>query len=156
MPRITPSLWFDTQALDAAEFYCSTFPSAQIEHVVRQPDSGGGELGAVVSVHFSLDGDPYTAVNGGPQFPFTEAVSFAVECADQAEIDSYWDALTERGEAGRCGWLKDRYGLSWQIVPSELGSLLGDPDPERAQRAVEAMLTMSKIDVNAIRVASDG
>lgn len=156
MPRITPSLWFDTRALEAAEFYCSIFADSRIDHVVRQPDDDSGEPGAAVSVHFSLDGAPFAAINGGPQFDFTEAVSFAIECADQSEIDRYWYALTDGGEEGRCGWLKDRFGLSWQVVPSELGNLLGDPDPQRAQRSLQAMLTMSKIDVAAIRTAAEG
>jgi predicted 3-demethylubiquinone-9 3-methyltransferase (glyoxalase superfamily) len=109
-----------------------------------------------MTVSFELDGRPFVALNGGPEFRFTEAVSFQVSCADQAEVDHYWDALVEGGEGSMCGWLKDRYGLSWQIVPADLGGLLGDPDPERSRRAMEAMLTMRKIDIDALRAAADG
>ncbi len=156
MPRIIPNLWFDTEALEAAEFYCSIFPNSEITHVSHYTEAGPGEPGTVLTVDFTLDGQPYTAINGGPQFPFTEAVSLLVDCADQAEIDRYWAALTHGGEEVQCGWLKDRYGLSWQICPSELGKLLDDSEPERAERAMQAMLGMVKIDIAAIRAATDG
>lgn len=156
MPRIIPNLWFDTEALEAAKFYCRVFPSSGITQVSRYPEDGPGEPGSVLTVDFTLDGQPYTAINGGPRFPFTEAVSLLVDCADQAEVDHYWAALAEGGEEVQCGWLKDRYGLSWQVCPRELGQLLGDPDPERAARAMQAMLGMVKIDLEGIRAAADG
>jgi predicted 3-demethylubiquinone-9 3-methyltransferase (glyoxalase superfamily) len=156
VPRIIPNLWFDTEALEAAEFYCGIFPDSAITGVSHYTDAGPGEPGTVLTVDFSLDGQPHTAINGGPRFPFTEAVSLLVECADQAEVDRYWAALTDGGEEVQCGWLKDRYGLSWQVFPGELAELLGDPDPARADRAMRAMLDMVKIDVAAIRAAADG
>jgi predicted 3-demethylubiquinone-9 3-methyltransferase (glyoxalase superfamily) len=156
VPRIVPNLWFDTEALEAASFYCGIFPNSEITRVSHYTDAGPGEPGTVLTVDFTLDGQPYTAINGGPQFPFTEAVSLLVECSDQAEVDRYWDALTDGGEEVQCGWLKDRYGLSWQICPAELGTLLADPDRERADRAVQAMLGMVKLDIAAIRAAADG
>ena len=155
MATIVPNLWFDTEGLEAAEHYVSVFPNSRITNVTRHGEGGMGEPGAVMTVDFELDGQPFTAINGGPQFSFDEAVSFAVPCADQAEADRYWDALTDGGTESRCGWLKDRYGLSWQVFPAELGELLGDPDPERAKRATEAMLEMSRIDIAAIRAAAD-
>jgi predicted 3-demethylubiquinone-9 3-methyltransferase (glyoxalase superfamily) len=156
VPRIVPNLWFDTEALEAASFYCGIFPNSEITRVSHYTDAGPGEPGTVLTVDFTLDGQPYTAINGGPQFPFTEAVSFLVACPGQAEVDRYWDALTDGGEGVQCGWLKDRYGLSWQICPDELGTLLGDPDPARARRAAQAMLGMVKLDIAAIRAAADG
>lgn len=156
MPRIVPNLWFDTEALEAAEFYCGIFPNSGITRVSHYTEAGPREPGTVLTVDFTLDGQPYTAINGGPQFRFTEAVSLLVECADQAEVDRYWAALADGGDEVQCGWLKDRYGLSWQICPSELGSLLDDSQPERADRAMRAMLGMVKIDIAAIRAAADG
>ncbi|MGH9152157.1 MAG: VOC family protein [Acidimicrobiales bacterium] len=156
MPRIVPNLWFDTEALEAAEFYCGIFPNSEITRVSHCTDAGPREPGTVLTVDFALDGQPYTAINGGPQFHFTEAVSLLVDCADQAEVDRYWAALADGGHEVQCGWLKDRYGLSWQICPSELGSLLDDSQPERAERAMRAMLGMVKIDIAAIRAAADG
>ena len=149
MPTIVPSLWFDTEGLEAAEYYVSLFPNSRITNVMGEPS-------APVTVDFELDGQRFTAINGGPQFQFDEAVSFAIPCADQAEVDRYWDALTDGGEEGRCGWLKDRFGLSWQVFPTALSELLGDPDPERAQRATQAMLEMAKIELDVIRAAADG
>lgn len=156
MPRIIPNLWFDTQAEEAVDFYVSLFPDSRVVEVARYTEAGPGPAGSVMVVDFELDGQPFTAINGGPQFPFTEAVSLLIECRDQAEIDRYWDALTDGGEEVQCGWLKDRYGLSWQVCPTGMGEILNDPDPERARRAVEAMFAMKKLDVAALRAAADG
>lgn len=156
MPRFITNLWFDTEANDAAEYYCSVFPNSEITRVTRYPEAGPGEAGTVMAVDFTLDGKPFTAINGGPQFTFSEAVSLLIDCADQAEVDHYWDTLSEGGEPSQCGWLKDRYGFSWQVCPDEMGELLDDADPARAERAFAAMLTMSKIDIAAIRAAADG
>jgi predicted 3-demethylubiquinone-9 3-methyltransferase (glyoxalase superfamily) len=156
MPSITPCLWMDTQSEEAAHFYVSIFPNSRIIDVARYPDVGPGEPGAVLTVNFELDGQRYVALNGGPQFHFTEAVSFQIDCADQAEVDHYWDRLTDGGEESQCGWLKDRYGLSWQVIPRQLPELLGDPDPERSSRALQAMLGMRKLDVAVLQAAADG
>ncbi|MGW1140818.1 VOC family protein [Streptomyces zhihengii] len=156
MPRITPNLWFDTQGKEAAEFYVSVFPDSRITHVSYYGEAGPRAAGTVLTVDFVLDGTPFTAINGGPDFTFTEAVSLLVDCADQEEVDHYWSRLGEGGQEGPCGWLKDRYGLSWQVVPAALAELLEDPDPERAQRAMKAMLGMHKLDVAALRAAADG
>jgi predicted 3-demethylubiquinone-9 3-methyltransferase (glyoxalase superfamily) len=154
--RIVPNLWFDTQAEEAAEFYCSVFPNSRIVGVMRYTEAGPREAGMVMTVEFELDGNRFVAINGGPEFTFDEAVSFEISCEDQDEIDYYWDKLTEGGQEGPCGWLKDRFGLSWQVVPAGIEELFGDPDPERAQRAMEAMFGMRKIDVAALRNAADG
>jgi predicted 3-demethylubiquinone-9 3-methyltransferase (glyoxalase superfamily) len=158
MAKITPSLWFDGNAEEAAEFYVSLLPDSRVNNVYRSPaDNPSTPAGAVLVVDFNVAGQPFTGINGGPQFPFTEAVSFVIDCEDQAEVDRLWDALCANGgEAGQCGWLKDRFGLSWQIVPREMGEMLGHPDRERAGRAMEAMLKMSRIDVAALRRAFDG
>ncbi len=156
MPTITPNLWFDTLALQAAEYYVSVFPNSEITSVSRYPDVGPGEPGTVLTVDFTLDGQPYTGINGGPQFTFDEAISLLINCADQAEVDYYWDTLTEGGEESQCGWLKDRYGVSWQVIPGGMGEILGDPDPERGNRAMQAMLGMKKLDLAALRAAADG
>jgi predicted 3-demethylubiquinone-9 3-methyltransferase (glyoxalase superfamily) len=150
MPKPVPFLWFDGQAEAAAELYTSVFPRSTITEISR---TGPGEPAMTVS--FTLDGEPFTALNGGPQFAFTEAISFQVPCADQEEVDRYWSLLSEGGEEGRCGWLKDRFGLSWQVVPTALPGLLGDPDPDRAQRAMTAMMGMAKLDIAAMRAAAD-
>lgn len=155
MPRITPTLWFDTQGEDAARFYVSVFPNSKITNVARYGDAGPRPAGTVMTVEFELDGLPYLVLNGGPQFTFNEAVSFTIECADQAEVDHYWTKLSEGGEEGPCGWLKDRFGLSWQVVPAALNALVSDPDEARAQRAMAAMLGMKKIDVAALYAAAD-
>lgn len=155
MPRITPNLWFDDQALEAAEFYVSIFPNSRITDVLHYTAAGPGPEGTVLSVNFELDGQPFTGINGGPVFPFTEAVSLLVDCEDQAEIDHYWEKLTDGGEEVQCGWLKDRYGLSWQVVPAGWEAIVNDPDRERARRATEAMLTMVKLDVAALLAAAD-
>lgn len=155
MPKVTPSLWFNGNAEEAAEFYVSLLPNSRVESVMRSPaDNPSTPAGAVLVVNFTVAGQPFTGINGGPQFPFTEAISFAIDCEDQAEVDRLWGALTaDGGSPGRCGWLKDRFGMSWQIVPREMGTLLGDPDPDRARRAMEAMLRMSKIDLAEMRRA---
>ena len=155
MPRIIPNLWFDTNGLAAAEFYVSVFPNSRITNVSYYGDAGPREAGTVLAVEFELDGQAFTAINGGPQFTFDEAISFLVPCADQDEVDYYWSKLTEGGEESMCGWLKDRFGVSWQVAPEELAALLGDPDAERAQRATKAMLSMRKLDVAALRAAAD-
>jgi predicted 3-demethylubiquinone-9 3-methyltransferase (glyoxalase superfamily) len=156
MPRITPNLWFDSQGLEAAEFYVSIFPNSEITRVTRYTEAGPGPAGAVVTVDFVLDGQEYTAINGGPQFTFDEAISLLVNCRDQAEVDHYWERLLEGGEESQCGWLKDRYGLSWQVCPVGLVDLLNDSDPGRARRATEAMLGMRKLDIAALHAAADG
>jgi predicted 3-demethylubiquinone-9 3-methyltransferase (glyoxalase superfamily) len=156
MPQIIPSLWFDTQALEAAEFYVSIFPNSKITFVSHYPE-GGDRAGSVLTVDFVLDGAPVSALNGGPQFTFDEAVSLVVDCADQDEIDHYWDALVAGGgEHGPCGWLKDKYGLSWQISPNQAFFDLAEGDPERYARAMAAMMQMGKIDIAAMQAAADG
>ena len=151
MQKITPYLWFDGQAEEAATYYTSIFKNARIVDVNRM-----GEGGPAVTVAFEIDGQRFVALNGGPQFTFTEAISLFVSCRDQAEVDDLWDRLTEGGEEGQCGWLKDRYGVSWQVIPIALGELMGDPDPEKAGRVVQAMLGMTKIDIQGLRDAYDG
>ena len=155
MPRITPFLWFDTEAEEAAEWYCSIFPNSKITAVSHYTDAGPLPAGSVMTVSFVLDGQEFTALNGGPQFKFTEAISMLINCADQAEVDHYWDRLLEGGEESMCGWLKDRYGFSWQVVPAGLDELFADPDPGRAHRAFQAMLQMRKLDIEAMRRAAD-
>ena len=156
MPRITPNLWFDTQGEEAAEFYCSVFPNSKVTNVTHYTEAGPGAPGSVMTVDFVLDGQEFTAINGGPEFTFTEAVSLAISCEDQEEVDHYWEKLTEGGEEVQCGWLKDRYGLSWQVVPAGMEEIFSDPDPTRAQRAMQAMFGMKKLDVAALRAAADG
>jgi predicted 3-demethylubiquinone-9 3-methyltransferase (glyoxalase superfamily) len=155
MPKITPNLWFDTQSKEAAEFYVSVFPNSRINNVSYYTDAGPREAGMVLTVDFELDGQPFTAINGGPEFTFDEAISLLIECADQDEVDSYWTKLTDGGEEGQCGWLKDRYGLSWQVVPAGMVELFADPDQSRADRAMRAMLGMKKLDLAALRAAAD-
>ena len=157
MPKISPFLWFDDQAEQAVDLYVSLFPNSRVKKVVRYGSSGPGPAGQVMTVAFELDGMPINALNGGPHFSFTEAVSFVVDCEDQAEVDRYWDALTaDGGKPSQCGWLKDRFGLSWQIVPKVLPELLGDPDPEKARRATAAMMKMVKLDIAELRRAHAG
>ncbi|MCU1499324.1 MAG: 3-demethylubiquinone-9 3-methyltransferase [Acidimicrobiales bacterium] len=156
MPRITPNLWFDTQALEAAEHYVSIFPNSEITAVSHYGEAGPGPTGSVLTVGFTLDGQEYTALNGGPHFTFNEAISLLINCADQEEVDHYWYKLLEGGEESRCGWLKDRYGLSWQVVPNGMNEIFSDPDPERANRAMQAMLGMVKLDIAALEAAADG
>lgn len=154
--KIIPNLWFDTQAEDAANFYLSVFKNSHIVSVSRYPEGSPGPAGTVMTVEFELDGQRFVGINGGPQFTFDEAVSFQITCETQDEVDYYWERLTEGGSESQCGWLKDRYGLSWQVVPTGMEEALGDADPERAQRAMQAMLGMTKLDVAALRRAADG
>lgn len=157
MRPITPNIWFDDNALEAAEFYASVFPDSRITRVMRYTEAGPGEPGTVVTVEFDLRGQPFVGINGGPIFRPTEAISFALECEDQDESDHYWELLTaDGGEESQCGWLKDRFGVSWQVYPAELADLTGAEDPERAARATAAMLQMRRIDIAAIRAAADG
>src|SRR4051794_38947935 len=156
LQRITPNLWFDGQAEEAAAFYCSVFPNSRIVRVSRYTDAGPGPAGSVMAVEFELDGQRLVGINGGPEFTFSEAVSLAVNCAGQDEVDHYWERLSEGGEEGPCGWLKDRYGLSWQVVPEGMDDVFDDPDPKRAERAMQAMFGMRKLDVAALHAAADG
>jgi predicted 3-demethylubiquinone-9 3-methyltransferase (glyoxalase superfamily) len=154
MPTITPWLWLDTEAEEAAEHYTSIFPRSRVVEVTRYGSAGPRPAGMAMTVQFELDGQTFFALNGGPEQRPSEAVSFQVDCADQAEVDHYWGALSEGGEEGPCGWLKDRYGFSWQIVPRRLVELLRDPDAERAQRVMQAMLKMGKIQVDELERAA--
>jgi predicted 3-demethylubiquinone-9 3-methyltransferase (glyoxalase superfamily) len=154
--KITPNLWFDTEAEEAAEFYVSVFDNSRIVNMTHYREGGPRDAGMVMTVEFELDGQRFVGINGGPQFKFDEAVSFAISCEDQEEVDYYWERLSDGGEEGPCGWLKDRYGLSWQVVPTGMDEILNDPDPERARRAMEAMLQMRKLDIEALRRAADG
>lgn len=156
MDRITPCLWFDTEAEEAAQFYASVFPRSRIVRVSHYGSAGPRPEGMVMEVEFELDGRSFLALNGGPQFRFTEAISLQADCRDQDEVDRLWETLSEGGEEGPCGWLKDRYGLSWQIVPTVLYELIADPDRERAQRAVAAMLQMKKILIDELERAANG
>ena len=150
----TTCLWFDTQGEEAATFYTSVFPNSRITDVARYGSAGPRPAGTVMTVAFELDGQRFLALNGGPQFTFDEAISFVVSCKDQAEVDHYWSTLSDGGEEGPCGWLKDRFGISWQIVPEALPRLLADPDPERSQRAMAAMLQMRKIEIDELERAA--
>ena len=158
MSKITPVLWFDGQAEEAADFYVSLLPNSRIDNVGRSPgDTPSGPEGTVLTVDFTLAGQPIQILNGGPDFKLNEAFSLSVDCADQAEVDRLWDALTANGgQESVCGWLKDRYGVSWQIVPHRMKELFADPDPDRARRAMEAMLKMVKLDVAELERAADG
>ena len=156
MNGITTCLWFDTEGEDAANFYTSLFPNSKILHVSRYGSAGPREEGTVMTVEFELDGQRFVGINGGPEFTFDEAVSFQIDCETQDEVDSYWERLTDGGEESQCGWLKDRYGLSWQVTPAGMEELFADPDPARAERAMQAMLGMRKLDLAAMRAAADG
>jgi predicted 3-demethylubiquinone-9 3-methyltransferase (glyoxalase superfamily) len=156
MQKITPFLWFDTQAEEAARFYVSVFTNSRIVKTVRYGEAGPGPTGSVMTVAFELNGVPFTALNGSPLFRFSEAVSFVVNCQSQPEVDALWKKLSAGGEPGRCGWLKDKYGLSWQVVPTVLPVLLSDPDAAKAQRTMEAMLKMDKLDIAALEKAHSG
>ena len=157
MQKVTPCLWFDGQAEQAASFYVSLLPGSRIDRVIRSPaDTPSGPSGTVLAVEFTLAGNKFHGLNGGPQFPFTEAVSFEIACENQAEVDRLWAALCDGGTPSQCGWLKDRWGLSWQIVPARLFQLLADPDPDRARRAMQAMLKMTKLNIAELERAADG
>ena len=156
MSRIAPCLWFDGAAEEAASFYVSLLPDSQVDTVVRSPaNTPSGPEGSVLVVEFTLAGQRFIALNGGPRFRFNEAISFTIDCSDQAEVDRLWEALSADEAAEQCGWLKDRFGVSWQIVPSALPKLLGDPDPDKARRVMEAMLQMKKIEIAALERARD-
>lgn len=156
MGKITPCLWFDTQAEEAANFYTSLFPSSRIVGVSRFGQAGPRPEGMVMTVDFELDGQPFVALNGGPEFNFNEAISFQVSCETQDEVDDFWNRLSEGGEEGPCGWLKDRYGVSWQVVPTRLYELIADPDREKSQRVMRAMLSMGKIEIDGLERAAAG
>jgi len=153
--KIVPNLWFDTEAEEAARFYVELFDDARIVNVAHYTEAGPRPAGTVMTVEFELNGQRFVGINGGPQFKFDEAVSFQITCKDQDEVDHFWSRLSEGGEESQCGWLKDRFGLSWQVVPTGMEELFSDPDPERARRAMEAMLGMQKIDIAEIRRAAD-
>jgi predicted 3-demethylubiquinone-9 3-methyltransferase (glyoxalase superfamily) len=155
MPKQTPCLWFDTEGEQAAELYTSVFPNSRILGLTHYGPNQPRPEGTVLTVNFVLDGQEYVALNGGPEFRFSEAISFQIDCASQEEVDHYWTKLSAGGEEGPCGWLKDRFGLSWQVVPTRLRELLADPDPGRAQRATQAMFQMKKIDVAELERAAD-
>ena len=154
--KITPNLWFDTEAEEAAEFYTSVFPNSRIVSVAHYTEAGPREAGMVMVVEFELDGQRIVAINGGPEFKFDEAISLQINCDGQEEVDYYWERLTDGGEESQCGWLRDRFGLSWQVTPAGMDELFADPDPERANRAMKAMLGMRKLDLAALRAAADG
>ena len=156
MPRITPNLWFDLEAEEAAEFYCSIFPNSKITAVSHYTEGSPRPAGTVMTVSWVLDGQEFTGINGGPQFNFSEAISLLINCEDQAEVDYYWEKLTDGGEEIQCGWLKDRYGLSWQVVPAGFEEVFTGDDPGRAERAMQAMLGMKKLDLAALQAAADG
>ncbi|MGC1437876.1 MAG: VOC family protein [Terriglobales bacterium] len=154
MHKITPFLWFDDQAEEAMNFYVSIFKNSKVGSVTRYGDAGPGPKGTVMSARFQLDGQDFFALNGGPLFKFTEAISFFVNCETQEEVDELWEKLTAGGGTPqRCGWLKDKYGLSWQIIPKALGEMLGDKDPQKSQRVMQAMLQMNKIDIQRLKEA---
>ncbi|MFE4544077.1 VOC family protein [Arthrobacter sp. NPDC056727] len=156
MQKITPCLWFDNQAEEAAGYYVSVFDNSSITNVSRFGEGGPGPAGQAVVVEFEIEGQVFQALNGGPAFSFNEAVSFVVDCASQEEVDRYWNSLTDGGSGSQCGWLKDRYGVSWQIVPKVLSRLINGPDAAGAQRAVQAMLGMQKLDIDELQRAYDG
>jgi predicted 3-demethylubiquinone-9 3-methyltransferase (glyoxalase superfamily) len=153
MKKIRPFLWFESKAEEAAAFYVSIFPGSSLDEVSRSGGEGPGKAGRVTSVTFTLSGQEFMALNGGPMFSFNPAISFYIDCADQAEVDRLWEKLSEGGEEGRCGWLKDRYGISWQVIPTILGDLLNGPDPAASARAMEAMLAMGKLDIAGLKRA---
>jgi predicted 3-demethylubiquinone-9 3-methyltransferase (glyoxalase superfamily) len=150
MQKITPFLWFDNQAEEAMNFYVSIFKNSKIGNVARYGDAGPGPKGQAMTASFQLNGQDFVALNGGPQYKFTEAISFVVNCESQEEVDRFWNALVAGGQPSRCGWLKDKYGLSWQIVPTALGKLLADKDPRKSGRVMQAMLQMEKIDIGKL------
>jgi predicted 3-demethylubiquinone-9 3-methyltransferase (glyoxalase superfamily) len=153
---LTTCLWFDGQAEEAANYYTSIFEDSRLGKATRYTDAGPGPAGSVVTVEFELNGQKFVGLNGGPEFTFNEAISFQIFCDDQDEVDYYWSKLSEGGEESVCGWLKDKYGVSWQVIPKVLPDLIGDPDPEKAKRATEAMLGMRKLDIAALERAHSG
>ncbi|HET7035129.1 MAG TPA: VOC family protein [Thermomicrobiaceae bacterium] len=154
--KIHPFLWFDSQAEAAARFYASIFDNSEITEVIRYGEAGPGQAGTVMTVAFRLAGQEFVALNGGPVFQFSQAISFVIDCRSQQEVEHFWERLSEGGETGPCGWLKDKFGVSWQVVPSRLLELLGDPDRERANRVMQAMLRMSRIDIAPLERAYAG
>jgi predicted 3-demethylubiquinone-9 3-methyltransferase (glyoxalase superfamily) len=157
MQKIVPNLWFDTEAEEAANFYVSVFENARILNVTHYTEAAPRQAGMVMTVEWELEGQRFVGINGGPQFKFDEAVSFQIECKDQAEVDYYWEKLTaDGGKEGQCGWVTDKYGLAWQVTPAGIDELFADDDPARGRRAMEAMLKMGKLDINALRAAADG
>lgn len=153
MQKITPFLWFDHQAEEAVKFYTSLFKSSKMGSVSRYGDAGPGPKGTVMVSTFQLEGQEFVALNGGPHFKFTEAISFVINCKTQDEVDHFWEKLSAGGEKSRCGWLKDKYGVSWQVVPTVLGEMLGDKDPEKSKRVMQAMLKMDKLDIKKLKQA---
>ena len=156
MQKITPFLWFDSNAEEAVNFYISIFKDSKVLSVTRYGEAGPGPAGTVLTVAFQLQGQEFIALNGGPHFKFTEAISFSVNCETQEEVDAYWEKLSAGGEQGQCGWLKDKFGLSWQVNPTVLGQMLQDKDPDKANRVMQAMLKMHKIDIATLKKAYDG
>ena len=156
MQKITPFLWFDNNAEDAMNFYTSIFKNSKVLTVSRYGEAGPGPVGAVMTAEFELEGQEFVALNGGPRFKFTEAISFVVNCESQEEVDYFWERLSEGGEKSRCGWLKDKFGLWWQVVPVILAKLMGDPDPEKSKRVMQSMLTMDKIEIEPLKRAHAG
>ena len=154
--KITPNLWFDTEAEEAADFYTSVFKDSRIVTKTHYTEGAPREAGMVMTVEWELDGQRFVGINGGPQFKFDDAVSFQITCEDQDEVDYYWERLSEGGSEGQCGWLKDKFGLSWQVVPTGIEEVFADPDAKRAERAMQAMLGMGKLDIAALRSAADG
>jgi len=155
LSKITPCLWFDTEAEDAANFYTGIFANSRVSKVLHYGSAGPRPEGMVMVVNFELDGQEFVALNGGPEFTFNEAISFQVDCESQEEVDNFWTKLSESGEEGPCGWLKDKFGLSWQIVPTVMDELIADPDPDRAQRAMKAMMGMGKLDIAELEAAAN-
>jgi predicted 3-demethylubiquinone-9 3-methyltransferase (glyoxalase superfamily) len=155
MKKITPFLWFDNNVGEAIDFYTSIFKDSKVMNVTRYGDAGPGPKGSIMTATFELEGQKFMALNGGPHFKFTEAISFCVNCETQAEVDEYWEKLSAGGQKSQCGWLKDQFGLSWQIVPEILGQLLSDPDPKKSQSVMQAMLKMTKLDISALKQAAE-
>jgi|SRR5205809_2660467 len=156
MDKITPFLWFDSQAEEAMNFYMSIFKNSKVERISRYGEAGPGPKGSVMSVEFVLEGQTFMALNAGPHFQFTPAISFFVNCETQKEVDELWEKLSEGGSKERCGWLKDKFGLSWQVVPSALGRMLQDEDPKKSARVMKAMMKMDKIDIEGLKQAYEG
>ena len=156
MQKVTPFLWYDNQAEEAANFYVSIFKNSRVKNVARYPEGSPAPVGSVMTVEFELDGQEFVGLNGGPNFKFTEAVSFVVNCETQEEVDYFWDKLLEGGTESQCGWLKDKYGLSWQVTPTILSELFKDKDPQKSKRVMQAMLQMKKMDIETLKQAAAG